>query len=91
MATTESLAATGDAPIQKLTRSLDPDQHDEYVVQVFKCNRSGRPKTFDPYYERRYQTQEQALDAHREAVHLLSTGKLRLKRIPKDLDDLFLR
>ena len=79
--TIEYQGATGDRPIRKLVRSLDPDQHDEYIVQVFKCNRSGLPTTWDdPYYEQSYGNRAEALEAHREVVQLLSNRKLSPRR-----------
>lgn len=45
--------ATGDDPLEKLIPSLPGRQpRDEYVVQVFKCDKDGWPKNRDPYYER---------------------------------------
>ena len=79
--TLEYRAATGEEPMKKLIRSLDADQHDEYIVQVFKCNRSGLPKNWEcPYYEGSYQDRHKAIEAHREVVRLLASGKLRARR-----------
>lgn len=79
--TLEHLGAAGDRPIQKLTRSIDPDQRDEYVVQVFTCNRSGLPKNWErPYYQRSYEGRQEAVEAHREVVRLLASAKLRPRR-----------
>jgi len=76
--TIEHLRATGDAPILKLTRSIAKgDVRDEYIVQVFKCNRDGMPRSWDdPYYECSYGNGQQALEAHREVVRLLASAKL---------------
>jgi hypothetical protein len=80
--TIEYLGATGTDGLLELTRSLPgANPRDEYIVQVFKCDRYGTPTPQDPYYERSYDTKEQALQAHREVVRLLCAGKLKLKRI----------
>jgi hypothetical protein len=79
--TIERLGATGNSPIKELIRSIPgSDPQDEYLVQVFKCNRSGVPKIWArPYYERSYRTKRQSLEAHSQIVRLLSKGK-RLQR-----------
>src|SRR5436305_258869 len=77
--TIEHLIATGDGPMERLIRSLNQAAQDEYVVQVFKTNQQGVPKTSDPYYERSFHTRKEAIDAHHEAVKLLAAGRLRLK------------
>jgi hypothetical protein len=70
-----------------MIRSLPgAEPRDEYIVQVFKCDRYGWPRTRDPYYERSYQAKQEAVEAHREAVRLLERGKLPLKRIRRNLD-----
>ncbi len=72
--------------MKKLIRSINQNQRDEYIVQVFKSNISGVPHTRDPYYEQRYLSKEEALDSHRNVVRLLADGKLSLKRIRTNLD-----
>jgi hypothetical protein len=84
--TIEYLGATSEEPMKKLIRSIPGTKaRDEYIVQVFKCNRSGVPKTWDdPYYERSYGDKQEALGAHREVVRLLSSSRLRpLRRSSK--------
>src|SRR5260370_40229750 len=82
----EYLGATGRDGLKELTRSLPgAAPRDEYIIQVFKCDRHGRPKTHDPYYEHEYQTLQEAVEAHREAVRLLAKGKLPLKRVRRNL------
>jgi hypothetical protein len=75
--TIEHLGATGREPMKELVRSIPgSNPQDEYVVQVFRCNRSGVPKTWDhPYYEKSYTDKHQALEAHRQIVRLLSRGR----------------
>jgi hypothetical protein len=83
--TIEYLGATGADGLLELTRSLPgANPRDEYIVQVFKCDRYGSPTPQDPYYEQSYDTKEQALEAHREVVRLLCAGRLKLKRIRRD-------
>lgn len=75
--TIEHLGATGHDPMKELIRSIPgSNPQDEYIVQVFKCNRDGIPKTWDrPYYERSYPNQMEALKAHQEVVQLLTKGR----------------
>ena len=83
--TIEYLGATGTGGLKELTRSLPgANPRDEYIVQVFKCDRYGLPTPRDPYYEQSYDTKEQALEAHREVVRLLCAHQLKLKRIRRD-------
>lgn len=78
------MGATGTGGLLELTRSLGANPHDEYIVQVFKCDCYGLPNPQDAYYEKSYDTKERALEGHREVVRLLSAGKLKLKRIRRD-------
>lgn len=83
--TIEYLGASGDSPLQQLTRSIPgANPRDEYIVEVYKCDRHGWPNPRDPYYAASYDTKDQAVTAHHEVVRLLSAGKLKLKRIPRD-------
>jgi hypothetical protein len=79
--TVKSLGAETTELIRKIIPSA-PDAADEFLVQVFKCDRYGMPQPRDPYYVQSCDTKEQALEAHREVVRLLSAGKIKLKRFP---------
>jgi hypothetical protein len=80
------------SPSSKLARSLElgiaynnvPPGPDEYITQIFRCNKHMIIKSFDdPLFERRYSTLPQALIGHNEAVDLLSKGKLKLSHVRK--------
>jgi hypothetical protein len=83
--TIEYLGATGTDGLKPLIRSL-PGVHprDEYIIEVFKCDRYGMPRPRDPYYQHHCDTREQALEAHGEVVRLLCAHKLKLKRVHRD-------
>jgi hypothetical protein len=75
------------SPLRRLTRSLTTGKYssdplaEEFVTQVFRCNRDGYIRSFDhPLYEREYSELEQAKLGHKEVVDLLEQGKLRLSR-----------
>jgi hypothetical protein len=75
------MGATGNDPLLKLTRLIPgADVRDEYVVQVFKCDRYGTVR-YEPRYERCFEKPAQAIENHREVVRLIAQGKLPLKRL----------
>jgi hypothetical protein len=78
------------SPLSKLTRSLElgvayndvPPGPDEFITEVFRCNRDMLVKSYDdPLFERKYSTLSQARIGHSETVDLLSTGTLKLSHI----------
>jgi len=78
------------SPLSKLTRSIElkvpyndvPPVPDDFVTQVFRCNKDGWVKSFDhPLFEKIYSDLSQARNGHNEAVELLSQGKLKLSLI----------
>jgi hypothetical protein len=80
-------------PLAKLSRSLElginynkvPAGPDEYVTQIFRCNKHMITKSFDdPLFERHYSTLSQAFIGHNEAVDLLSKGILKLSHIRRN-------
>ena len=80
-------------PLSKLTRSLElgidynkvPAGPDEYITQIFRCNKHMTIKSFDdPLFERQYSTLPQALIGHNETVDSLSKGTLRLSHIRRN-------
>jgi hypothetical protein len=81
--TIDYMGATGDDPLLKLTRLLPgANPRDEYIVQVFKYKRNARiTDRYEPWYERRFEDKQQALEHHREVVRLVAHRKLRLKRL----------
>ena|SRR5215475_4574420 len=76
--TWESLGATGQEPMEKLLRSVGARTRDEYLLVVFKVNRHWISKGDEPLYQFSFQKKQEALDAHREVVRLLASGKRRL-------------
>jgi hypothetical protein len=78
------------SPLSKLTRSLElgiayndvPPGPDEFITQVFRCNKDMDVESFDdPLFERKYSTLSQAQIGHNETVDLFSKGKLKLSHI----------
>jgi hypothetical protein len=76
-----------DSPLSKLTRSLElnvafndvPLGPDEFITQVFSCNKYMIPKSFDnPLFEIKHPTLSQAQIWHDFAVEIISAGKIKL-------------
>ena len=78
------------SPMSKLIRSIElgvdsndvPPGPDEFITQVFKCNKDMIVRSFDdPLFEKMYATLSEARIGHNDTMDLLSKGKLKLSRI----------
>lgn len=72
------------SPLRKLTRSLttgtysDEPLPQEFVTQVFRCDRHGFVKSFDdPIHQKTYKDLEGAKLGHEETVRLVELGLIR--------------
>jgi hypothetical protein len=60
-----------------------------YVTQIFRCDPIGVTKNMDEvYYEKEYESFEEAQTGHNEVVDKLFSGNLKLKKVNK-FEDLF--
>jgi hypothetical protein len=86
--TLEHRGATGEDPLQVLTRSLPGAKaKDCFVTLVYKVKRDTFPHYDDPYHMREYSDKDAATVGHEETVRLLAAGNLPLKRIRFGLED----
>ena len=74
-------------PLGRLWRSFETGVYSEdpvpeqFVTQVFRCNRSGWVKDMRTvYYQREYSTLEEAQSGHEEVLSGLTEGSLILQR-----------
>ena len=82
-----TIAMDWDSPLGKLTRSLETGNYyqeslpEQYLTQVFRCDRSGSVKNMRIiYYEREYSSLNDAKLGHESTIAQLAEGKLALKR-----------
>lgn len=78
-----------DQPRDKLGLPRLSSIRERYFTQILKCNSIGFSRNMDEvYYEKEYQSLEEAETGHNDVVVKLFSGHLRLKRVNK-FEELF--
>ena len=73
---TIEIRVKSDDPLDAIWSKLNPNRHDTWVTQVFRCDRSGFARNlYDPLYKREYSNLNAAKQGHTEIVGALRDGR----------------
>lgn len=76
VSTIEVRAKSDDAAMDVILNKLNPNRHDTWVTQVFRCDRYGFARNlYEPLYKREYSDVDAAKCGHKEIVEALRDGK----------------